>query len=169
MDTSVAIIGHSFVRRFGDFLAGCHLPRSRRAAHQARYKNLRIDGYSVTCFGVGGATAVSIIPHIHRWLSNLAPNAQVVFLDIGSNDLCRRSSSPEQVAARIVGLAASIHTCYNVDYIIAGQILHLPVEQYPGYNAKVGRTNQELARLRFGNWQPLAMASTLPGSVALDA
>jgi lysophospholipase L1-like esterase len=68
-------------------------------------------------------------------------------IDIGSNDLCRRSSSPEQVAARITGLAAFIHTGYNVDYVIVGQILHRHVEPYPGYNAKVDRTNNELARL----------------------
>ena len=81
---SLAVIGHSFVRRLGEFVEGRHLSRQRRPAHSAKFSNLRIPGERVTFFGLGGACVAGrrgIVPALHGWLDGLNLKAIYVLKD----------------------------------------------------------------------------------------
>ena len=144
---TLAVLGHSFVRRLGEFVEGKHLPLPCRARHRTRFSNLRIAGERVAFFGRGGACVVgrrSILAFLHGWLGGL--NLKSVYVDLGSNDLCDPSSSPESVAQNLVALANFLHVGYEIPIVIIGQISQRIREPYPGYNRKVAATNAALCR-----------------------
>ena len=75
MAFNVAIVGHSFVRRFND-----GLKRTRRTSAQQLGVNNSVR--SIYISGKGGAMADQI-------LSNYAPaSTNILILDLGTNDLC---------------------------------------------------------------------------------
>ena len=51
----------------------------------------------------------------------------IVFLQIGSNDLCSSSQTPVKVANSIIDLADILVRSYSVKRVIIGQLLFWPV------------------------------------------
>ena len=139
---TLAVVGHSFVRRLSEFVEGRHLPRSERAPHINEYLNLRLEGENVAYFGQGGAQLNGgrpIFRLIHEWLGSR--QFKVVYLDLGSNDLCDPDISAEKVASHLMTAARFILTGYSVNTVIIGQVTVRLAEPYVGYNAKVTATN----------------------------
>ena len=144
---SLAVIGHSFVRRLGEFVEGRHLSRQRRPAHRAKFSNLRIPGERVTFFGLGGACVAGrrgIVPALHGWLDGL--NLKAIYVDLGSNDLCDAAADPESVANNLISLANFLHFGYEIPCVIIGQITQRIMEPYEGYNRKVAAANAAIRR-----------------------
>ena len=139
---SLAVIGHSFVRRLGEFVEGRHLPLSQRSAHQSKYVNLRLSGETVAFFGLGGAKlsgSKSIFSYLSDWIGPLRFKA--VYFEMGSNDLCDPIISAETVARYILSAANFLVVGYEVKTVIVGQVTIRRCEPYPGYNKKVKATN----------------------------
>lgn len=129
---SVAIVGHSFVRRMGEFVADQHL------------YNLRIRSTNVEFFGVGGARIRPFIPICERWIARR--RFDVIFIQLGSNDLCDPASNPEQVATHIISLANYLIFGDTARRVVVGNIHFRVIQPYPGHNAKVHSTNNLLRR-----------------------
>ena len=53
--------------------------------------------------------------------SGKKPN--IVYLEIGSNDLCRSANTPAVVAKKIYDLARYLHFDHGVQKVVIGQIL----------------------------------------------
>ena len=142
---TLAVVGHSFVRRLGEFTLGLHLHLADRPAHHERYNNLRLDSEHVIYFGIGGAKLSGGKPFfkpLHDKLHQF--HFKAIYLDLGSNDLCDPNSCPEKVASHIISAANFIISSYSVNTIIVGQIIFRVNEPYPGYNLKVTDTNEWL-------------------------
>ena len=78
---------------------------------------------------------------------------EVVFLQIGSNDLCDPEKSPESVAKSIIDLANRLILNYNVKFVALIQIVHRLHPSRPvryrvdpsWYNPRVDSTNLKLS------------------------
>ena len=131
---SIAIVGDSYVRRLEEYLI------------DHRLTNLRIDGGRATCVGQGGAAVRGrkpIIRLINRVLR--IPNLHIVYINVGSNDLCDRAQSPEGLARDLQRLANFILASSEAVQVIIGQIhprLNMPDRDY---NRRVEHTNACLA------------------------
>ena len=110
----VRIVGHSFVTRLQQFI--------RRNPGLSANMNLRPDQCSITFSGNPGGT----IPRLRRdqlpAIRGSSPD--IVVLQIGSNDLCDMSISPQTVLDSILDLVASIHNSANVHRVVVMQLLH---------------------------------------------
>lgn len=145
----VSIFGHSFVRRLGDYT---------NQEHFWHNLNLSPEEFVLKFSGLGGST----VHTIQRKLSDISEfDAEIVFVQIGSNDLSIDSCCPEKLARDIVSLAEFITLGENVIIVVIGQILR---RGYPAehrcrnfwkkmqisielYNDKVVKTNVALANL----------------------
>lgn len=131
----VEIVGHSFVRRFGVFLqaddSNCNL-------------GLDIRKYKVTLHGFGGLS-LHQQGRLHSVDARLA-GADLVVVDIGSNDLCDRLYRPEQFALDLIVYAKFLLESVSVrKVVICQQLLRREdVTPYPEYNAHIVEANIEL-------------------------
>lgn len=137
---SVAVFGHSFVRRVGEFSASSPDPRISKHFNMS-------DVFSVSFIGVGGATAQSIHRHIRR-VGDIAPRA--VILELGTNDLARNMNTPHHIAAlhvatEILALAHKILNLSGVQHVCIGQVIHRTGQ--PGFNERVDKYNCILKEL----------------------
>lgn len=161
---SLLILGHSFVRRFGDFIRGTHLPYDSRSEHFTNYANLRLPHERVEVLGLGGARLYgpkNIIHFGHNFLSS--NHLKILYLDIGSNDLCNPSLSASEIAQRIVDGAKYFLDHYNIAIVIIGQIIERLNTPYPQYNSKVHQTNQQIRHLIAQNYTYPIEFSTFRG------
>jgi hypothetical protein len=116
----VVLIGHSFVRRLGEFMHDNH----DRA-------NLNMDPNRVTvhCFGLGGASFRSgskcIVHYVNTVMSQLTFNPTVVFLHIGENDIM--SASANSLCDNLQSLIHQFSVVYRVPVTVVGQLLPFPV------------------------------------------
>lgn len=106
----VSVFGHSFVRRLGDY-ARCE-----------SWENLRLDTneFDVRFFGLGGSNVRTVQQNLGD-ISEYQP--EIVFVQIGSNDLCKIDCEPEKLALDIISLANLLCEGYDVNRVIVGQIL----------------------------------------------
>lgn len=116
---SVAILGHSFVRRLGEFSVGRHLRGRDRGAHARLHLNLRISCAKVEYFGFGGAKLRGFPMTVDRYLG--LRRFDVIFLQMGSNDLCDPQSTPEQVATHIASLVQYLLFGDTVRRVVVGE------------------------------------------------
>ena len=78
---------------------------------------------------------------------------EIVFLQIGSNDLCDHEKSPESIAKSIIDLVNRLILNYNVKFVALMQIFHRLHPSRPvryrvdpsWYNPRVDSTNLKLS------------------------
>ena len=138
----VLILGHSFIRRLRDFII----------KNSPTYNlNLNINA-SVTIHwhGVGGRTIDKVRRFDLTEVERFKPD--VVFLQIGTNDLTHRGSSPASVGSAIEDLVCLLHHEYGVRLVCVGQtVKRRPVGTF---NTNV----QILAQYLQGVLEPLPFA-----------
>ena len=138
----VLILGHSFIRRLRDFII----------RNSPTYNlNLNINTpVTIHWHGVGGRTIDKVRRFDLTEVERFKPD--VVILQIGTNDLTRRRSSPASVGSAIEDLVCLLHNEYGVCLVCVGQT----VKRHPvgAFNANV----QILAQYLQGVLEPLPFA-----------
>ena len=138
----VLILGHSFIRRLRDFIIK-NCPTYNL--------NLNINASAtIHWHGVGGRTIDKVRRFDLTEVERFKPD--VVFLQIGTNDLTRRLSSPASVGSVIEDLVCLLHHEYGGRLVCVGQtVKRRPVGTF--------KTNvQILAQYLQGVLEPLPFA-----------
>jgi lysophospholipase L1-like esterase len=120
----VLILGHSFVRRLREFIT----------QHDPEYDlTLGLEHITVRWHGVGGRTIAKLNAFDLTVVEDFKPD--IVFLQIGSNDLTQRNMSHISVGSRLEEFVRQLHDEQGVKIIIVGQTIQ---RAYPvSFNAKV--------------------------------
>lgn len=107
-----SVLGHSFVKRLGDYTRD----------GEDLWKNLRLnnDEFDIEFVGLGGSNVHTVQQKLGE-ISRFSP--QLVFMQIGSNDLCKANCEPERLARHIISLANLLCEGYGVQRVVIGQIL----------------------------------------------
>lgn len=127
----VLIVGHSFVRRLGDFLD---------------WKEVEVRGHRVTFCGKGGATVATLRAKLDRM--NVA-NFCMVYVEIGTNDLCSKSGSI--VASNVWALVAYLRT-HGAAQVIFGEVLFRSKEFRGGPSLEEFRERVEEVNRKMKEW-----------------
>lgn len=135
MALKVVLWGHSFVRRFKDFL-------TERVIHNA---GLDTDKFDINFVGLGGLS-LSQRRRLHSKDDELR-EADIVIIDIGSNDLCNEMYSPEQFALDLMSYSSFLITGLNVKKVVLMQVLYRECVPYQTYNDHVISANVALQTL----------------------
>ena len=108
----VLILGHSFIRRLWDFII----------RNSPTYNlNLNINTpVTIHWQGVGGRTIDKVRRFDLTKVEHFKPD--VVILQIGTNDLTRRRSSPASVGSAIEDLVCLLHNEYGVRLVCVGPV-----------------------------------------------
>jgi lysophospholipase L1-like esterase len=118
-ETVVAVLGHSYVRRLGEWTTG--------GGDNGRcdFGSVRDEAVSGYCFGVGGGTARSGGKCVMNRLSDVATvEPSVVFLHIGENDLSAMDAT--ELTCLIMKHANEIVDTLKVPKVVIGQLLDFP-------------------------------------------
>ena len=132
---NAVILGHSFTKRL-----------SRWCIENDKV-NMALDKsrFQVYWHGISGASICNPGHSKSLWAESSVIaelEADIVFLDIGSNDLCCPQTTPEQLSAQILTFAAHLHQ-RGCSIVIVGEIL--PRTGAVHFNSKVDLTNELLA------------------------
>ena len=135
--TCVLVFGHSFVRRLNEFLV------TRFGAYHNF--NLFYNYSDVYTFGVGGMTTSDALS---RYIGVVAEfNPQVVFIQLGTNDLDSHRNSIRSIARNMAELCRRLQRA-GVRRILIGQVL--PRQSHGSrvhdFNTRVVSLNLELVR-----------------------
>ena len=90
------VFGHSFVRRFGEFVDNSQ-PRDLYRRDLQLFNTCEVE-----IFGIGGRTIEKTIRFDLNTIRGTAPN--VVVMEMGSNDACDMDSDAETIAWSLVAL-----------------------------------------------------------------
>ncbi|CAH1777697.1 unnamed protein product [Owenia fusiformis] len=109
---SAMLIGHSFVRRFKNYV---------RTTEDKRVKwNLGLERIHIRYDGLGGRKVGTIL---NETLENKLKNPpNIVILQIGGNDISN-GKRPETVASDIENLVIKLHQEYHVEYILVSELI----------------------------------------------
>ena len=127
------VFGHSFVRRFGEFIDNSQPRDLYRRDLQL------VNTCEVEIFGTGGRTVDKTIRFDLNTIRGTAPN--VVVMEMGSNDACDRDCDAETIASSLVALTELLISECKIQFIAVCQILprkHPPFEEY---NERVHQIN----------------------------
>ena len=119
------VFGHSFVRRFGEFI-----DNSQPTDLYSRDLQL-VHTCEVEIFGIGGHTVDKTMRFDLNTIRGTAPN--VVVLEMRSNDACEKDSDVETIASSLVALTELLISECKLQFILVCQILprtHPPFEEY---------------------------------------
>ncbi|CAG2213335.1 unnamed protein product [Mytilus edulis] len=138
MDKRAVVFGHSFIRRLNDFVL-CN-------KHNG-WSNLSLDERDilVNLFGSGGGTVrqgpkCMFQPCLLKVIADDKPD--VVFLQVGGNDIKHDSVDPKLLARDITSFAEFIIDGYDVKHVIVGQLLQRFNANRPyNYNEIVNEVN----------------------------
>lgn len=117
MSRRAIIVGHSFVFRLQDF-----------TNKFVEWNNLKFDGTDIQVqYSDLGGLLLRHVPTCHYPTQNMAAfltyKPQVVYLDIGGNELCNPTCDPELVATHVISFANSLVSHYGVNHVVIGQTL----------------------------------------------
>lgn len=131
---NILVLGHSFTRRLQKWCVDNHLANM----------NLDPNRFQVYWHGISGGTIMHPARPKSLWSEmDVACNlgADIVFLDIGSNDLCDRHTSAEALFQQLLAFARALisSSCRTV---VFSQILHR--QGSSDYNSRVDSTNSLL-------------------------
>ena len=138
----VTCVGHSFISRLKSFTDG-------DGSTDPAMFNLRLDPerYQISFIGVPGASTRgrrSIQPALNR-IGSMCPD--LIFLDIGSNDLCDENVEPKNLARYIISLSRFVLMGYDIRSVALGSILPRVGSSWNSYNQRVSATNRYLREL----------------------
>lgn len=108
----VLILGHSFVKRLREFISKKD-PEYDLA--------LGLEGVTVRWHGVGGRTVAKLRAFDLAIVAEFKPD--IVFIQIGTNDLTQRNMSPLTVGSAIEELVTLLHNEFGVRRVLVGQTL----------------------------------------------
>jgi hypothetical protein len=136
----VLIMGHSFVKWLERYV--------RRDMGMFHNFNFEYNVSEVFMYGVGGRKAKECRYHDLKIVEEVKP--RIVFIEMGSNDLCDPDAKPEVIASDILDLCQDILKL-GVSKVVVGQIVErcgqgIP-RSVPNYNFKVAIVNQVLEAL----------------------
>ena len=138
-EISVCLLGHSYIRGLRDFM--------NRNYH---YYNLRLFThlFDTFCRAQGGLTIPRLI-HERSDLCNFAyTQPDIVYLQIGGNDISTWDSSPVSVASDMISFSNYLHYGLHVRIVIIVELLHRdPALVGIHYNCKVVQTNVAIKQL----------------------
>ena len=112
-ETRVLILGHSFIRRLREFVNDNSLEY-----------NLTLgipEPVTVRWRGVGGRTVVKLKEFDLAIVSEFKPD--IIFLQVGTNDLAQRNMSPVTVGSAIEEFVTLLHEKHGVRFICVGQTI----------------------------------------------
>jgi lysophospholipase L1-like esterase len=142
----VTCIGHSFVARLQTF--------TNQSLPTNKFANCKLDTtlFQISYIAKSGALIKgrsSLHSEVHR-LHSLSPH--MVFLQLGSNDLCNENCEPITLATDIISFARFLRIGYDITYVIIGTILpRMSAGRFQfdvaAYNRRVNATNQHLHHL----------------------
>ena len=140
MPANIVIVGHSFVRRLGDYL--------RRTYGQYFNMGLDFDRAFVTFLHQGGLTAAGARRNFVDHIISLGPD--IVYIELGSNDLCHPRLSPQDVGDCLQDLANDLIQ-RGVHFVMLGQVVMRADRAIPratrSYNTKVRHFNAYMTDL----------------------
>ena len=117
----VLILGHSFIRRLRDFI-------EKRPTDYDLNFGLK-DSLSVHWQGVGGRTVPKLVKFDLNVVRQVQPD--IVFLQVGTNDLTVKGMTPLTVGSAIEDLVRLLHDSYGVKLVCVGQtIKRRPVSNF---------------------------------------
>ena len=144
----VFLFGHSFIRRLNEYMK-----RQEQGGRQPprRNSNLSPSQFRVGCLGVGGGTisAKHGYPLRKRLFHISVAWPDIVYLDIGSNDLCSQAVSPAKLAGDLMKIARYLTIGCEVKMVVIGALLPricIP-HDVPDYNKRVADTNELIKSL----------------------
>ena len=144
--TKVLILGASHVRRLAEHAHDTNLQSSGFSP------NLNLKQCNLQFFGIGGRTVKKLRKFDLHVVRRFKPD--VIFLQIGSNDLCDMTLpgipvTPKLVANSITKLVHTLHLQYGVSHIVVGQCIKRKVlpRRMSDYNNRVCNLNTALCRL----------------------
>ena len=121
---TVLIFGHSFIRRLRDDLVDISRAEFSALSTHDSWLNLRFNSetVSVVFHGIGGLT----LSKAYNELEVIAEvNPDVIFIQLGENDVDKRHSRPSEIARQVSHFAASIlRLCPKTSHLFWGQLLH---------------------------------------------
>ena len=134
---NIVVAGHSFIRRLNDFACEKY----------GFFHNFKMEHYvaNVQCIGISGLTVEKLVnSHLHKIMES---SPHIVYLEIGTNDLCSPDKSPKQVGDSIIELCGMLSNL-GVKKIIVGEVTFreprgIPAKT-PDFNYKVLRLNRYL-------------------------
>ena len=125
--------GHSFVRRFSEFIDNSQPNDLYRRDLQL------VHTCEVEIFGTGGRTVDKKIRFDFNTIRGTAPN--VVVLEMGSNDACEKDSEAETIASSLVALTELLISEWKLEFIVVCQILPRKRPPFEEYNDRVRQIN----------------------------
>ena len=146
MGVKILVMGDSFIANFKEFL-------KKNWEEYSFSLNLHLREVMIQYSSKRGGTVQKLQTHQLQDVTDFEPD--IVFLQIGSNDLFDGANSPESVARSIIDLADKLVSEYKVKFVAVMQIFHRlhpsrPV-RYPvdpaWYNPRVDSTNLKLSEL----------------------
>ncbi|MES9883780.1 MAG: SGNH/GDSL hydrolase family protein [Sedimenticola sp.] len=100
--------------------------------------------YEVHIHGIGGLCLRNDrFSRLHR-VDSLIKNCDVAFIDIGSNDLCNSSYSPDTFASDLIAYLQYVNIGLNVQRVGCSQLLPRLNTPYPEYNENIVQANTTL-------------------------
>lgn len=129
---SAVIFGHSFISRLNKFIAENNDPRIN--------SSFNLQYVSTNIYGRGGLCVHDAQEHLQIVAET---NPEIVYLELGCNDLARKEISPYDLVENMLQLSSILYTSYNVRQIIFGQVLkrdNLP-KHLSDFNDKVATFN----------------------------
>ena len=123
------LLGHSFIRRL------------KVSLQRDNSLNLGLNSseFSLLWQGFGGI-AIKHLSNYEYLINNLQPT--IMYVEIGSNDLCYRKAQVDQLADHLYSWVLSILARYScVKKIIVGQVIPRLNQPYPHYNKQVTQFN----------------------------
>ena len=133
---TVLILGHSFVRRFKEYL----LETEDQREHE--HFDIAQEPVNIVFHGVGGRTVEKIETFDTPAVQKLRPNT--IILEVGTNDLT--NLKPDVLATQIVSLVQLMHFQQNVKTILVCQIIQRTRQPRATFNDDVQRCNTMLAQ-----------------------
>ena len=169
--TRVLVLGHSFVARLQSFLQYCEYQSQCSSfgdtspelkATLDRIHAWKIDAnlglnsyeYAISMHGIGGMK-MRAEKQVKSLTSQLTAEVitdampDIVFVEIGSNDLCSPGKCPRLLARNVVSFARYLREMYLVKLVILGSVLprrDLGIP-FPRYNDNVHAFNNEVTAL----------------------
>ena len=163
--TRVLCIGHSYMKHFQYFAYSrttSHLFVNDKNTSLDRFPGpmhnlfLSEDQFSISFDGVGGATVYppprssrrkdkSIRTLFNRSVDFFEP--QIVYIQVGSNDVSDSDLSPTELARDIVSYAEYVLNTLHVAFLVIGELVPRAAPSHPAFNDHIRLCNQALKQM----------------------
>lgn len=131
----VLILGHSYVRRLGEFVHNSSMDVSPNFG-------IPLTRCRITYSGYGGATVHRLHGVLRKEVAQARPD--VVLLQIGSNDVRSNDDDPKLLADSIIDFARRVNREFGIEHVIVSQLFLRNQSTCSQYNDIIGEMNTHL-------------------------